>query len=233
MDLSIIIPAFNEEKRLAHTVEDVHEFVKTLGSEAEIIVVDDGSDDGTLALAQQLPGVRVLQHTHNEGKGWAVRTGVLGAHGALILVLDADGSTPIHSLPKLTSELKDIAIGSRYLPQSQIGISQSALRIRIGRLGNTLIRWLILPGIRDTQCGFKLFTREAAQCIFPKQTIRRWGYDMEILAIAKLHNLHIREVPVEWNHAEFSRLRPIRDALKTLSELVYIKFNLLLGRYKG
>lgn len=239
LGLSIVIPAYNEEGRIRKTIEDIHMFLQSSPDISyEIIIVNDGSSDATervsSLLQSQISALNILNHRENMGKGWAVRTGVLEAKGEHILVLDADGSTPIDAFHALSIALQsaDIAIGSRYLSDSRIGISQSHLRTRIGRVGNTLIRWLILDDIRDTQCGFKLFTRKAAYQIFPRQKVRRWGYDMEILAIATLFDLHIVEVPVEWNHSPLSRLRPIRDACKTFTELLYIKFNLLSGRYR-
>jgi len=238
-DYSIVIPAYNEEKRLTKTLRQIHEYRQTQKLNAEIIVVDDGSEDGTAALvesqARDYSPLRLVHYAKNRGKGYAVRQGVQAAQGKNILFTDADNSTPIEELETLAQSMKargaDIAIGSRYLKESRVKIKQSRSRILIGRIGNALIRFIIIDGIRDTQCGFKLFKHEVAKDIFSRNKINGWGFDMEVLAIANMEKYRIIEVPVSWYNAPDSRLRPIRDAMRTFWELILIKLNIWCGRY--
>jgi dolichyl-phosphate beta-glucosyltransferase len=238
-DLSIIVPAYNEEVRLEKTVRLIAGFVRAEARHAQILIVDDGSRDRTPEIAQKLASefadVERVRAEKNEGKGYAVKLGVQAARGRKILFTDADNSTPIEELRTLEEAMRcsgaEIAIGSRYLKESQVKIKQGLPRILIGRIGNFLIRSFIIDGIRDSQCGFKLFTAEAARDIFAHTKVKRWGFDIEALAIANLRDYKVVEVPVSWYNAPGSRFRPVRDAMHTFAELVVIKMNLWGGRY--
>ncbi len=240
MRLSAIIPAYNEEKNIKNTVERVYDFlIKTVGS-FEVIIVDDGSRDSTASvihtIQKKLPYITVVSLPKNRGKGYAVKTGVQHAQGEYILFLDADGSTPISELTKFLEahgQGADIGIGSRYLARSAVTIKQPWQRVALGRFGNRLIQVMLLPGIKDTQCGFKTFRADVAKKIYSLQTIDRWGFDMEILALAKLLGYTIKEIPVSWHDTtnRKSRFRPFKDAHRTLKDLVKIKCNLLKGVY--
>lgn len=247
-DFSIVIPAYNEENRIKGTLLAIEDFIrKNLTYSYEVIVVDDGSSDKTSEIASQYKDLfyrtnndvskvvlNVVRYEKNRGKGFAVKTGVENAHGKYILFTDADNSTPIEELFKLYEYIKqgdDVVIGSRYLKDSNVKIKQSRYRIFMGRFGNLLIKITLINGIKDTQCGFKLFTHQAAKEIFVKQKVTRFGFDMEALVIAKNLGLKIKEVPVSWFNSVESRVRPVRDGFKTLKELIYIKLNLWGGRY--
>lgn len=240
-EVSIIIPAFNEETVIQDCITSVRSFFTNKKMQYEVIVVDDGSTDSTKSRAEIIskedPAIRVLSYKENQGKGYAVRTGVLAAHGKQILFMDADCSTPIDAYDVLVPYLSqgyDIVIGSRYLKESAIHIRQPKKRIILGRIGNMLIQLLLLQGIHDTQCGFKIFTYSAAKAIFLKQKIDRWGFDMEALTIGRYMGFRIKEVPVHWQDdvRRKSRFRPIRDAYKTLGELFKIKTNLIFNKYR-
>jgi len=238
-DLSIVIPAYNEENRIIDTLEKVDKYIKEKNINAEIIVVDDGSKDSTVNVVNNFidnhKSVKLLSYSINKGKGYAVKTGVLDAKGSLILFTDADNSTPIEEFEKLSKIMNenqmDIVIGSRYLNNKSVEIRQPLYRIIIGRLGNILINFFLIDGIKDTQCGFKLFTEKSAKEIFQLQKIERFGFDMEALLLARKLGYEIKEVPVKWINSFDSRVRPIRDTINTLKELIYIKINLLSGRY--
>lgn len=240
-EYSIVIPAYNEENRIKSTLLVIDDYIKSANISAEIIVVSDGSKDKTNEVVNSY--IPKIHHLHlesyekNQGKGFAVKTGINASKGRYILFTDADNSTPIEELENLTNELKkqksDIAIGSRYLKKSKVVLSQSAFRIWIGRTGNRLIRWFLIDNIMDTQCGFKLFKHKCAKEIFALQKIKRFGFDMEALVVAKSLGYKITEVPVSWYNSVQSRVRPVKDALNTLKELIYIKLNLWGGRYNA
>jgi len=238
-DYSIVIPAYNEAKRVVDTLLKVNQFRETRQLNAEIIVVDDGSQDNTSSVvveqAKYIRNLKCIRLPRNQGKGAAIKKGILEAQGHWILFTDADNSTPIEEMENLAQAMNlqnaDIAIGSRYLKGSRVKIKQSALRIMIGRIGNILVRSFIIDGIKDSQCGFKLFKSSVAQDIFSRNKIRGWGFDIEVLAIAKAENYKIIEVPVSWYNSPDSRLRPVRDAIRTFMELIMIKLNMWCGRY--
>lgn len=240
-DISIVIPAYNEESVIQNCIASVQFFFTQKSMRHEIIIVDDGSTDKTASLAHAIatahPSIRVISYEKNRGKGYAVRMGVLAAHGQQILFMDADCSTPVEMYDALALHLLngyDIVIGSRYLKESAIHIRQPKKRILLGRIGNALIQLLLLQGIHDTQCGFKIFSYISAQAIFLKQKIDRWGFDMEALAIGQCMGFRIQEIPVSWHDdtRRKSRFRPIKDAYKTLGELFKIKINLMFNIYK-
>ncbi|GAB3870147.1 glycosyltransferase family 2 protein [Hymenobacter segetis] len=214
MELSLIIPAFNEAQRIEPTLRRFHRFLAARPARFEIIVVDDGSTDGTVALvsalAGELPGLRVLCSPANRGKGHAVRLGMLAATGQVRLFSDADGSTPITELDPLLRALAagaDIAIGSRYLAGSRVTRPQPWFRRVWSRLVNRVVQRVLLPGVMDTHCGFKAFTAAAAAHTFAACTVDGWSFDLEVLARARAHGFRIREVPVRWENDERSKAR--------------------------
>ncbi|HYL69790.1 MAG TPA: dolichyl-phosphate beta-glucosyltransferase [Candidatus Dormibacteraeota bacterium] len=230
--LSVIVPAFNEEDRLPATLEAMREYLDSLGEEYELLVVDDGSRDRTIKVARSAgecwPQLRVIPQGRNLGKGGAVRTGMLAATGRLRLFSDADLSTPIEELAKLRATITGdchVAIGSRALPESVIEEHQPGRREMIGRTYNRLLRVLALPGLHDTQCGFKLFTAEAAVACFEPLKTLRFGFDAEVLLRARRHGWTVAEVPVRWRHREDSRVNPMKDSARTLYELVTLRLN--------
>ena len=235
---SIIIPAYNESARLGTTLDRVLAFVSIQRWDAEVIVVNDGSRDGTADLvrryAESHPCVRLLENPGNRGKGYSVRNGMLNAGGDMLLFSDADLSAPIEESSRLFSALEsgsDIAIGSRWLkPEMQIQ-RQSLLRQFYGRLFNLVLRILLGLNFKDTQCGFKAFTRGAAQQVFPRQRIERWGFDPELLYLARRSGLKVQEVPVHWAHVEGTRISPLRDGLRMLEEVLRFRWNAMTGKY--
>jgi dolichyl-phosphate beta-glucosyltransferase len=238
--VSVVIPAYNEEVVVKNCIASVQFFFEKKQMPYEIIIVNDGSSDATAARAETLraecAALRVISYKKNMGKGYAVRTGVMAAKGNDILFMDADYSTPIEAYDMLAPYIRqgyDIVIGSRYLKESAIHIRQPKKRILLGRIGNFFIRLILLQGIHDTQCGFKLFTSQAGRALFSKQRINGWGFDMEALAIGFHMGFRIQEVPVQWTDSldRVSRFRPINDAYKTLGELFKIKMNLMFNKY--
>jgi glycosyltransferase involved in cell wall biosynthesis len=231
--LSVVVPAYNEESRLAPTLDRIKQYLTGRDYSAEIIVVDNGSSDGTAALARRA-GVSVLSEPRR-GKGAAVRTGVLAAGGELILFSDADLSTPIEEVEKLLAALEaghDIAIGSRGLPDSKLPVRQPWYRELVGRAGNVLVRLVAVRGIADTQCGFKLFSRSAARRLFEAQRTTGIAFDMEILFLAQRLGLKVAEVPVTWIDNPDSRISRVRDSLDALKDLLRIRLNWLGRRYR-
>ena len=234
--LSVVVPAYNEEGRISQTLRAIDQFFSVKGFDYEIIVVDDGSRDQTPAVVTSLKidRLRLVNYGQNRGKGFAVNYGVKQAEGAWILFTDADNSTAIEQFDQLFQAASEyrVIIGSRYLPASHITVRQGIPRIILGRLGNLLVQALILPGIKDSQCGFKLFEASQAKEIFRLQTIWRWGFDMEILRIAKERGLKIKELPIIWRNDDQSKIQSSRVFISTLGELFRIKLNSLLGRYR-
>lgn len=235
MDISIVIPAYNEEKRIVKTLNKVTNFFDGQKLDYEIIVVSDGSRDKTCEVVEKFGSdrVKIICVCQNHGKGFGVNRGVANAKGKKILFIDADNSTPIEQFCDLDRYAQEfeVVIGSRYSHDSNIKLKQPWVRIIGSRIGNFLIQAMILPGFPDTQCGFKLFTKDAAKRIFSRQTIWRWGFDMEILYVAKKLGYNIKQVPVSWFNDERSRIQSFRTFTTTFCELVKIKFNALRGVY--
>lgn len=239
LDLSIIVPAYNEENRLPKTLDGIVAYVRAKGRRAEIIVVDDGSSDGTAALvnaySQGFSEIRLVSNGTNRGKGYSVRHGMLEARGEIALFTDADLSTPIAEADKLVAALReqdyDAAIGSRAVDRSLIEIHQSAIREQAGILFNRMVRWIMGIRFSDTQCGFKAFRRERCRIIFEQQRIERFGFDPEILFLAKRHGLRVAEVPVRWSHDEGTKVNVAADGMRMLLDLLVIRWNAVAGCY--
>ncbi len=236
-DVSVIVPAYNERRRISRTLDAVHKFFLKTPLTRQIIVIDDGSDDHMSDVVEDLGkdinDLRLITYYPNRGKGHAIKTGIEKSRGKYILFMDADNSTPIEEFEKFYPLLRDnpVVIGSRYIAGSTIVVKQPKYRVFIGRLGNKIIQFFLLDGVADTQCGFKAFQHDAAKQIFSRMKVKRFGFDIEILSIARLLNFTVKEVPVNWYNSPESRFRPIKDALRTFGELVYIKLNLWGGRY--
>jgi glycosyltransferase involved in cell wall biosynthesis len=235
---SIVIPAFNESARIPATLNSVVSCVRSKGWSAEVIVVNDGSTDGTAelvrAFARHAPEVRLIENPGNRGKGYSVRAGMLQALGEVVLFTDSDLSAPIEEAERLFAAIEggaDIAIGSRWLEKGRQTHRQPLYRQFFGRCFNAVTRGVMGLHFADTQCGFKAFTRNAAQTVFQLQTIERWGFDPEILFIALKRGYRIVEVPVSWAHDARTRMSYIRDGMKMLEEIAIIRWNALTGHY--
>ena len=235
---SIIIPAYNENARLGSTLDRVLGYVSQQHWDAEVIVVDDGSRDTTADLvrryAESHPSIRLLENPGNRGKGYSVRNGMLNASGDVLLFSDADLSAPIEESSRLFSAIQsgaDVAIGSRWLQPEMQTHRQSLLRQFYGRLFNLALRILLGLNFKDTQCGFKAFTRDAAEQIFPQQRIERWGFDPELLYLARRSGLKVSEVAVHWAHVEGTRISPLRDGLRMIEEVLRIRWYAMTGKY--
>ncbi len=235
---SIVIPAFNESVRLPSTLHAVVECIRRRGWSAEVVVVNDGSTDKTSEVVREFsvrdPEVRLLENPGNCGKGYSVRNGLLHALGDIVLFTDADMSSPIEEADDLFAAIErgaDIAIGSRWLATSRQTHRQPLYRQFFGRCFNALTRLVVKLPFTDTQCGFKAFTRAAAQTVFQLQTIERWGFDPEILFIAMKRGYRIEEVPVSWAHDSRTRISYLKDGIQMLKELAVVRWNALIGRY--
>lgn len=238
--LSIVIPAYNEEKRLPLTLETVLRYLdRQTFSFVEILVVDDGSRDGTAVLVERVaardPRLRLLRNPGNRGKGYSVRHGMLEGQGEYILFTDADLSSPIEELVKLRDaverEKAAVAIGSRALDRSLVGVHQPFFREASGRFFNLAMRLVTGLPFRDTQCGFKLFQREAAREIFARQTLDGFGFDVEALYLAQLLGYRVVEVPVRWNDVEGTKVS-LLHGLKAFLDPLRVRWNHLSGRYR-
>lgn len=232
---SIVIPAYNEWKRIKKTLEEIKTFFDEKWEKYEIIVVNDWSKDNTVEIVRKTnPEIKVIENPKNMWKWFSIKNWVLNASWEYILFTDADNSTPIENFNKLEKHLEkyDVIIWSRHLKESEIWKKQPWYRRMVGRLGNRLINILLIKWIKDTQCWFKLFKYNCANDVFPFQTINRFGFDMEILFIFKLRWYLIKEVAVSWFDTDWSRLNPVKDSLKTLWELLYIKWNQMSWLYK-
>jgi glycosyltransferase involved in cell wall biosynthesis len=235
---SIVIPAFNESARIGTTLDKVLRYIAQRDWNAEVIAVNDGSRDNTAEIIQEFaakrPTLRLLQNPGNRGKGYSVRNGMLHARGQVLLFSDADLSSPIEEAEKLFTAVEqgaDIAIGSRWL-QSELQTQRQPLyRQLFGRIFNLLLRTILGLKFKDTQCGFKAFSRHAAQTIFPLQRIERWGFDPELLYLARKFGLVVAEVPVAWAHSTGTRISPLRDGSRMFFEMLKIRWNALTGKY--
>jgi dolichyl-phosphate beta-glucosyltransferase len=235
---SIILPAYNESARITATLDKILAHSTERGWNVEVIVVNDGSSDRTaeivLEYAKKHAALRLLENPGNRGKGFSVRNGMLHAKGDILLFSDADLSSPIEEADKLFAAIvngADIAIGSRWI-DSRLQIRKQPLHRRIfGRIFNLALRLILGLQFKDTQCGFKAFTRRSAQAIFPQQKIERWGFDPELLYLARKFGFTVSEVPVTWSHREGTRIHPLRDGVRMFVELLRIRWYALKGNY--
>ena len=236
--LSIVIPAYNESARIESALDRVLTCIETQGWDAEVLVVDDGSRDDTAEIVQRWmnrsPRLHLIKNPGNKGKGYSVRNGLLQAAGDVVMFTDADLSAPMEEANRLLAAIAngaDVAIGSRWMDRTRQTIHQPLYRQFFGRCFNAITRGVMGLPFKDTQCGFKAFRREAAQVIFRLQRIERWGFDPEILFIARKLKYKIVEVPVTWGHDERSRMSYLKDGMKMLEEMAVIRYNSIAGRY--
>lgn len=237
-DLSIVIPSYNEEKRLPATLNRLAQYLPTLGLRTEVLIVDDGSRDHTAEVAysfrRTISGLRLLSNEKNRGKGYSVRHGMLEAEGDIVLFTDADLSAPIEESDKLIAALKegyDVAIGSRALNRALISTHESPFREFAGIIFNKIVRAMLRLPFVDTQCGFKAFRRERCQIIFEQQRIEGFGFDPELLYLARHHGLRAIEIPVRWGHSPATKVSMLRDSMKMFVDIFVIRWNALSGRY--
>ena len=230
IELSVVVPAYNESVRMVESLQGILDYLRPTVTRVEIVVVDDGSTDDTRTkiaeFSERSPEIRIVAYDRNRGKGYAVRQGMLASKGRRVIISDADLSAPIEDLPLLENALErgcEIAVGSRALPGSVLTHRQPRYRELGGKVLNLAIRLLAVPGIHDTQCGFKLFDGEAARRIFSKCTLDGWGFDVEVLYLARRMGYRVAEVPVHWAHREGSKVRPFADGVKILLDLVRIR----------
>jgi dolichyl-phosphate beta-glucosyltransferase len=236
VDLAVVVPAYNEEARLGASLAELRAYLSSQPWSWEIRVVDDGSTDGTAgvvdAVAAAEPRIVLMREPHR-GKGGAVRAGLLASRGRYRFICDADLSMPVHELPRFMPPALGeaaIAIGSREGAGAR-RVGEPWSRHVAGRVFNTLVRWLLVPGIQDTQCGFKMFTGRAADTIFPHVTVDGWAFDIEVLVIARRKGLRVREVPIEWHYRQESRLRMLRDGFGMFFELLRMRGRAARGGY--
>lgn len=235
----MIIPAYNEEKRILQTIQSIAAYFSKKPRSYELIVVDDGSSDNTASvvssLSDKIPNLEVCSLAKNMGKGCAVRFGGLRAKGNLILFTDADGSTPFEEVEKLELALADnfdIAIGSRAIFSKDTVVEAIWYRKLLGRTFNRIINILILPGIADTQCGFKMFRKEAAKKLFSAQKIDRFAFDVELLFLARKYGYRIVEVPINWANVPGSKVNLLTDSTKMFFDVLKLRLRYLLGAYR-
>ncbi len=240
--LSIVIPAFNEESRLGDSIGKILVYLKQENSDAELIVVDDGSSDKTFDVAQaacaEVPEIKteVIRYETNRGKGFAVKTGLLAASGSVALFSDADLSTPIEELPKLIEPIEqdkyDVTFGSRALDRSLIGTHQPWRREQGGKVFNLIVKFSTGLPFWDTQCGFKAFNMQKFRPLLPLMQIDRFGFDVEFLFVADYHKLRLKEIPVRWNHCEGTTISVFRDSQRMFNEVRQIRRNAKKGVYR-
>lgn len=237
---SIVIPAYNESARLGSSLEKVLAYVHSQRWNAEVIVVNDGSRDNTAEIirtfAAKDPILRLVENPGNRGKGYSVRNGMLNATGQIVLFSDADLSSPIEEAPKLFQALEsgaDIAIGSRWLRAETQTQRQPLHRQLFGRIFNLLLRMTLGLKFKDTQCGFKAFKQPAASAIFPLQKIERWGFDPEILFLARKFGFKVQEVPVAWGHSGGTRINPLVDGARMFQEMLRVRWYSMTGKYNA
>ena len=237
-NLSVIIPAFNEEARIPATIRRVAKYVEDSFREYEIIVVDDGSTDRTVdavrSLARDIGRIKLLQNGVNRGKGFSVKQGVQAASGNIILMTDADLSTPIEEIEKLLVWIErdfDVVIGSRGLKESDIVLRQPWYREKMGRTFNVLVSTLVMQGFKDTQCGFKIFRADVAKELFRRSVVEGFGFDVEVLFLAGKLGFRIKEVPVRWINSPDSRVKVLSAPLRMFVDLLAIRLNWIRGFY--
>ena len=240
MTYSFIIPAYNESSRIRPTLDELLRYMHERNWDAEILVVDDGSRDDTAQIVREYgkshPQILLVENPGNRGKGFSVRNGMLHARGDICLFTDADLSSPITEAQRLFDAIAggaDIAIGSRWLRSELQTERQPLYRQAFGRIFNLVLRIFLGLKFADTQCGFKAFRRDAAQRVFPLQRIERWGFDPEILFLARNLGFSVKEVPVVWAHSEGTRLHPFRDGLRMFGDVLRIRWNAMTGVYTG
>jgi len=238
MDISIVIPAYNEEKRIEPTLKSIITYLKDNFDRYEIIIVDDGSEDKTYEIISKYKSnnIKVLRNEINKGKGYSVKKGILNAKYPLILFTDSDLSTPIEEVKKFIDYINDgydIVIASRNLKNSKIKVRQPLYRQILGKTFPLLANIIVLKGFKDTQCGFKLFKTDVAKRIVKLQTFEQFSFDVEILVIAKKMGYKIKEAPVVWIDKEGTKVRTFKDGFTMLIDLFKIKYNNVLGKYSG
>ena len=237
IELSIIVPSFNEELRLPASLDLIAEYLKASRRATEVLVVDDGSTDRTAEVAgsyaDRIANLRVLKNGENRGKGYSVRHGMLEAKGDVVLFTDADLSAPIEEADKLLAAMGqyDVAIGSRALDRSLIHVHESAFREFAGIVFNLIVRTVLWLPFVDTQCGFKAFRRERCRILFEQQRIERFGFDPELLYLARHHGLRAVEIPVRWSHSPATKINMMRDSVLMFVDVFTIRWNAMLGRY--
>jgi dolichyl-phosphate beta-glucosyltransferase len=235
--LTIVVPAYNEELRLPPSLELIAKYIQKSGRDTEVLVVDDGSKDKTAVVAQvfreQIPLLRVVPNGENRGKGYSVRHGMQEARGEIVLFTDADLSAPIEEADKLIAAMQeyDVAIGSRALDRNLIAVHESKFREFAGIVFNKIVRIVLWLPFVDTQCGFKAFRRERCKIIFEQQRIERFGFDPELLYLARHHGLKSVEIPVRWAHSPATKVNMMRDSVQMFVDVFTIRWNALLGRY--
>ncbi len=238
LELSVIVPSFNEEARLPHSLDLIAAYVNSANRSTEVLVVDDGSNDRTAEVAasftDRIANLRVLKNGENRGKGYSVRHGMQQARGEYVLFTDADLSAPIEEADKLLSALQqfDIAIGSRALNRDLIDVHESHFREFAGIIFNRIVRIVLWLPFVDTQCGFKAFRRERCRIIFEQQRIERFGFDPELLYLARHHGLKATEIPVRWSHSPATKINMMRDSIQMFVDVFTVRWNSLLGRYR-
>lgn len=237
LSISVVIPAYNEEKRLPHTLRTTVAYLKEQPYSWEILIVNDGSHDKTAEIVQaysiEEPRVKLLQYGHNRGKGYAVRYGMTHATGDIQVFMDADNSTSIEHIEKFipyTTQGYDVVIGSRDVAGADISVHQPKWKELLGDLGNIWIQCWAVPGIKDTQAGFKLFTKKASNDVFQYLTIDRWGFDVEALAVARMKGYKISEQPIRWINDPNSKVAA-SAYLEVLREVVQVRINMIRGVY--
>lgn len=236
-DLSIIIPSYNEELRLPATLDRIAAYLQTYRGTAEVLVVDDGSKDRTAEVAESYRGkissLRVVSNGVNRGKGYSVRHGMQEAQGRIALFTDADLSAPIEEAGKLIEALEenDVAIGSRAVDRSLITVHESPFREFAGVIFNKIVRLILWLPFVDTQCGFKAFQREKCGIIFEQQRIERFGFDPELLYLARHHGLRVAEISVRWGHSAATKVSMLRDSIRMFIDVFTIRWNALRGCY--
>ena len=242
-ELSVVIPVYNEEKRVSSALEGAISYLKSKRMSAEILVVDDGSKDKTVEVVQGFKrkcgakiSLKVIRQPVNRGKGAAVQTGALAAKGQVVLYMDADNATPLEEFENFRPALDrgaEVILGSRAVDRKKVKVHQPIYREAMGRVFNLLVQLLATPGLWDTQCGFKAFTQRAVKAIFPFQTIERFGFDVELLYIARKRGFKTEEIPIHWYDSPDSRVHVLRDSTRMFLDLLVIRRNDMMGRYDG